>query len=628
MAPSVLTTPAVPAHNQGPALTQVETITSSNATNAPPHPKIKHRSSKPILAWVQRKLTAAASGASSKVHHHKESHSVSGTSVGQSTSNGEQRRRTSGPQPTRSGSNHQQRRHSHRKPTDPYASRSSQRSRSLERTSMSAKDMRRMAVRNQQHSPAPLGSSIGGMPSDLQTLSHRGSESAPPSPRSESLSFSAAPGSTWSNPPEADDDASIRPLPPTSPPSPAPSRSTHYTISSYTSGGGMSDPRTFRSGAASTKPTTLLSIDVGPQAQGMAHIAQAPPSTTGGSVSAGPGTAPSSPSFGRFPSGRGHAQVPSVASITFGNLPSGPRHPLASALSPETDYEELIRAEEAEAGVVNTAPNMSHYHPRNNPRPSSPPLDNASTYTLASSTYAMPHRQHGPPSVVSRFPGSVSVHGGPRSLSGLNPDLYDGDGDASVRALRPRSRAGSWGSMASTETGWSAAVHALGPSTRRGHGTGSMRTADDVDDERSIRYGPMEEIDEVGAKVGDVRLDESTITTTGAPATAAVGDGHAKPGSLTIDANAAKPDTSLAEPEVGITLTLPTPEQSRITTPMTEQDDALAQQQVGTEPKKPLTEKVFVKPTAAEEVKAEARGETIAPVAVQNEEKEVAEKES
>lgn len=385
----------------------------------------------------------------------------------------------------------------------------------------------------------------------------------------------------------------------------------------------MSDPRTFRSGAASTKPTTLLSIDVGPQVQGMAHIAQAPPSTTGGSVSAGPGTAPSSPSFGRFPSNRGHAQVPSVASITFGNLPSGPRHPLASALSPETDYEELIR--EAEEGAVNTAPNMSHYHPRNNPRPSSPPLDNASTYTLASSTYAMPHRQHGPPSVVSRFPGSISMHGGPRSLSGLNPDLYDGDGDASVRALRPRSRAGSWGSMASTETGWSAAVHALGPSTRRVPGAGSMRTTDDVDDEGSIRYGPMEEVDEVGAKLGEVRLDESTITTTG-PAT----EGHAKrPGSLTIDSKAAKPDASLPQPEVGIMLTLPTPDQSRIATPMTEQENSLAQQLAGAEPEKPFVEKVHV-PTAAEEVKAEAIGETKAAVAVavQKEEKEVAEKES
>lgn len=377
----------------------------------------------------------------------------------------------------------------------------------------------------------------------------------------------------------------------------------------------MSDPRTFRSGAASTKPTTLLSIDVGPQIQGMAHIAQAPPSTAGGSVSAGPGTAPSSPSFGRFPSNRGHAQVPSVASITFGNLPSGPRHPLASALSPETDYEEMIRLEEAEEAGVNTAPNMSHYHPRNNPRPSSPPLDNASTYTLASSTYAMPHRQHGPPSVVSRFPASItiSLQGGHRSLSGLNPDTYDGDGDASVRALRPRSRAGSWGSMASTETGWSAAVHALGPSTRKVPGAGSMRTADDMDDEASIRHGPMEDVDELGVGVGNVKLGDSTITATGGK----------RPTSLPLDSGAAKPEASLAQPGVGIMLTLPTPDQSRGATPNTEQEDALAQQQVPDESEKP-TEKAHV-PTAAEEVRAEARGEN---VAVPKEEAEDTKKES
>ena len=79
---------------------------------------------------------------------------------------------------------------------------------------------------------------------------------------------------------EADDDASIRPLPPTSPPSPTPSRSSSSQVS---------DLRTFRSGAASTKPTTLMSTDSG-NGPGlitgtMAHIAQfttpAPSSPTG-----------------------------------------------------------------------------------------------------------------------------------------------------------------------------------------------------------------------------------------------------------------------------------------------------------------------------------------------------------
>jgi hypothetical protein len=52
---------------------------------------------------------------------------------------------------------------------------------------------------------------------------------------------------------EADEDASLRPLPPSSPPSPSPSPSS----SSY-----LSNPRTFQSMAASTKPTTLLSVDL------------------------------------------------------------------------------------------------------------------------------------------------------------------------------------------------------------------------------------------------------------------------------------------------------------------------------------------------------------------------------
>ncbi|KAG8823631.1 hypothetical protein FRC19_003429 [Serendipita sp. 401] len=67
---------------------------------------------------------------------------------------------------------------------------------------------------------------------------------------------SLAAESTWTKKSalEADDDASIRPLPPTSPPSPTPSRSSSSQVS---------DLRTFRSGAASTKPTTLMSVDSG-----------------------------------------------------------------------------------------------------------------------------------------------------------------------------------------------------------------------------------------------------------------------------------------------------------------------------------------------------------------------------
>lgn len=79
---------------------------------------------------------------------------------------------------------------------------------------------------------------------------------------SEDYRDSLARESTWSPTSlrEADEDASVRPIPPSSPPSPSPSHSS----SSY-----LSDPRTFASMAASTKPTTLLSVDL---TGGMAHM--------------------------------------------------------------------------------------------------------------------------------------------------------------------------------------------------------------------------------------------------------------------------------------------------------------------------------------------------------------------
>lgn len=111
--------------------------------------------------------------------------------------------------------------------------------------------------------------------------------------------------STWSPTSnlEADEDASVRPLPPSGPPSPSPSLS----ASSY-----LSDPHTFRSMAASTKPTTLLSIDLPPH--GVAHIAQAPSTP----LMAGPRFPPHiRTSSGGAPGGL----IGSGASITFSALP-------------------------------------------------------------------------------------------------------------------------------------------------------------------------------------------------------------------------------------------------------------------------------------------------------------------
>jgi len=117
--------------------------------------------------------------------------------------------------------------------------------------------------------------------------------------------------------------------PPEFSPSPSPSPSS----SSY-----LSNPRTFRSMTASTKPTTLLSVDLN---GGMAHIAQAPPT-------------PLTPA--RIPA---HLGGP-AGSISFSALPP----------SPSSSYSTSIRLDMHPV----QAPQHTTHHPRNNPRPSSPPL--------------------------------------------------------------------------------------------------------------------------------------------------------------------------------------------------------------------------------------------------------------
>ncbi|KAG5648673.1 hypothetical protein DXG03_000019 [Asterophora parasitica] len=271
--------------------------------------------------------------------------------------------------------------------------------------------------------------------------------------------------STWSpSMLEADDDASVRPIPPSAPPSPSPSRSS----SSY-----LSDPRTFRSIAASTKPTTLLSVDM--NGNGMAHIAQAP----------------TTPNYAnRFPHVRNSsANNPNVhssgASITFSSLPHSSSRP--SSLSNPGTALALPQGHGAIQAPLHTA-----HHPRNNPRPSSPPLDNASVLTLASSAYAIPgirsnHLGHSTsPSArglgdsLSHFGGSITyqdVESTSQFVLGDDERLEERDVDASVRALRPRSsRRGSWESEAS---GWSARVQ-HGPGTSLLARERSLRTANSV----------------------------------------------------------------------------------------------------------------------------------------------------
>ncbi|EMD40576.1 hypothetical protein CERSUDRAFT_80242 [Gelatoporia subvermispora B] len=274
---------------------------------------------------------------------------------------------------------------------------------------------------------------------------------------------SLARDSTWSPASyyEADEDASVRPLPPSSPPSPSPSRSS----SSY-----LSDPRTFRSMAASTKPTTLLSVDL---TGGMAHIAQAPPT-------------PTSTSHRIPPYIRSHSAGPSGGSISFSALP--PPSPTRATSS----------------GALQ-APQHTRHHPRDNPRPDAVPRDDASVLTLASSAFGMPGARIGVAALATSGRASLAddashlsaAHGASDSTSHflLSRDRYDeaDDGEeqeqeqdrdedvgASVRALRPRSsRRNSWGSEASK---WSASASVIlgsnvSPVARdRSLWTGSYRT--------------------------------------------------------------------------------------------------------------------------------------------------------
>ncbi|KAG6832974.1 hypothetical protein H0H92_004858 [Tricholoma furcatifolium] len=275
--------------------------------------------------------------------------------------------------------------------------------------------------------------------------------------------------STWSPASvlEADDDASLRPIPPSAPPSPSPSRSS----SSY-----LSDPRTFRSIAASTKPTTLLSIDL--NGNGMAHIAQAP---------ATPSYATRFPPHMRNSSNGGmHG---SGTSITFSSLPQSSSRP--SSMSNSGTHLAMPQGHPALQAPLHTA-----HHPRNNPRPSSPPLDNASMLTLASSAYAIPGIRanlghstttsaRGVGDSMSHFGGSITygdVESTSQFVLGDDDRLDERDVDASVRALRPRSsRRGSWESEASR---WSARVQS-------GTGTPSLARERSLRTSNSIKTGVL-----------------------------------------------------------------------------------------------------------------------------------------
>ncbi|KAI0068998.1 hypothetical protein BV25DRAFT_72286 [Artomyces pyxidatus] len=370
--------------------------------------KIARRSSKPILDWFQRKLGGS-------VRARRASDVARGRAPnGESGAFGREKRRPSFPEGFRELSRVQ---------STPSRGRSS-----------ADRDLRRFSQAVDSFSPSRH---VQRSFSDDDRESREGSEG-----RGEASTYrsSLARESMWSPTSnfEADEDASVRPLPPSSPPSPSPSRSS----SSY-----LSNPRTFKSMAASTKPTTLLSVDI---TNGMAHIAQAPPT---------PNLMQRLPAH-LWPSGGGSGG----GSISFSALPPSP----SSSRSPSVQNSYNAPYSNAPHGSQPVqAPQHTTHHPRNNPRPSSPPLDNASILTLASSAFGIPGARIGvvgggdgtSVSHLSQFGGS-RVLPEDRSSHFVLGDELDVEGerdfDASVRALRPRSsRRGSWESEAS---GWSARV--------------------------------------------------------------------------------------------------------------------------------------------------------------------------
>ena len=150
------------------------------------------------------------------------------------------------------------------------------------------------------------------------------------------------------------------------------------------------------------------------------------------------------------------AQVSSPGPVT--PSPSNPRLSSNPIVHPA-----VARAASQSRNSSMQVPLHTHHHPRNNPNPSSPPLDNASTLTLASSAYASPTRGNEWTDAASlsvsyhyhyHYHGDVDVD---VSSSHLDVDDVDeAEAAASLRALRPRSsRRGSWDSF---ESRWSARV--------------------------------------------------------------------------------------------------------------------------------------------------------------------------
>jgi hypothetical protein len=229
--------------------------------------------------------------------------------------------------------------------------------------------------------------------------------------------------------------------------------------------------------------------------------------------------------------------VGSGASITFSALPPSPESSRPSSSQNTTSLNSSTSNATPPHGVNGAvtsvqAPLHTSHHPRNNPRPSSPPLDNASMLTLASSAFAHPGSRIGAglmgwgssaPSArggdsISQFESLAGD--GDLDADGENTSQYllgdeDRDIDASVRALRPRSsRRGSWDSEAS---GWSARIGAGGAGTPSLARDRSLWTSNSIrtDGQLSTENGDVDEPEENDADRKDAQplQDDSSMPT-------------------------------------------------------------------------------------------------------------------
>lgn len=202
---------------------------------------------------------------------------------------------------------------------------------------------------------------------------------------------------------------------------------------------------------ASTKPTTLMSMDTRENVQGgsytpMAQIAQHRH-----------GDMQSSHQHRVVSSRSGESGNNTLSSIQFASAP-----PMGRTQS-GTIVQLPGQGEPPEEMAYAHVPTVSRPHPANNPNPSGIPADNASVLTLASSTAAA---SIGGGAASSRGHQSHAAQsfGGARSIGGslMGDRRNSSDTYASVKALPPLSRRGS---DASARTGMSIAASATGRSS-------------------------------------------------------------------------------------------------------------------------------------------------------------------